>query len=119
MPYVMSLLPFQSRILRTLASCAFHTATGRLVAMSHNTTQPSASLLLAIHNFLQIPADEACVVSDEAETCDFGDVAPEDVDWLWREIVRVDKPVVALNDAHGIAMVGGRRFWPTILRFLG
>jgi hypothetical protein len=33
-------------------------------------------------------------------------VATKDVDWLWREVVGVDKPGAALYDAHGI--VGGR-----------
>jgi hypothetical protein len=70
-----------------------------------------------------VPADEARIVSDEAEACDFCNVATEDVDWLWREAVWVDKPSVALHNAHGIVrgsrIEGGTRFGDPFLEVSG
>jgi hypothetical protein len=69
-------------MLRTLASCAFHTAAGRRVTMSHTTTHPSASLFSLVwavelgFEGAWVPAAEARVVSEEVEGSDFHDMAP-------------------------------------------
>ena len=47
-----------------------------------------------------LPADEPGVIPDEAERGYFGDVAAEDVDRLWRKVLRASEPILALYDAH-------------------
>src|SRR5579859_7585488 len=87
-----------SRILNTPASCAFQTAVGRLEAMSHTTSHPSASLPLNRRQN-NVPAQQSSVVPGKSTRRDFCDMTAKHVLRTWRKITRIYEPRLLLHNS--------------------